>query len=192
MHQHIMRIIGVVVATTLLLALTGCTDWSTHKKWPKEYEFQGQKVQLHRTYLTGDYDTEDTAPGQDPALYHTYYAYEEGNKQIRHGKATWWYDTGKPKAEVMYVHGVKQSRTNFHLSGKVREKVLYTPEGEDAKFYDKEGRLVGRQLYDAGTGKRTYILRGKIVPLDDFMFEINRSVYGSNYILRPGPGKPGT
>jgi len=177
MQQRLRRFAPAAVALGLLLAPCACTDWSTHKKWPRKHEFQGQAVELHRGYRVGDYDVPDAVPGQDPAKFHTYYAYMKDGKEVLHGRATWWYDERKPKAQVVYVHGKKQSRTSYYRDGKVRERVEHDKDGERALFYDRNGRLIGTQLYDRKSGKRTFRIGNRIVPEDEFFFEINRLIY---------------
>ena len=160
------------------LLVVGCARQDSHKHWPKRHVFMDQEVEFRTEHRTGDYDTHDTVPGQKPATIQTYYVYVKDGKEVRHGKYTAWYAEGKPKAETTFVHGRKQDRTVYFYAGAVAEKVKVTPGGSEAWFYDKQGQLVGRQLYNKKTDRRTYLLADKIVPENDFMHEIARRVYG--------------
>ena len=178
MMRQIRFVTLAVLAGGALLAGCKGTDWSSHKNWPKQHEFQGQIVQFHRSFLPGDYDAEDAALGVKPATIQTYYSYEKDGIEILHGKYTAWYEEGKPKAVTVYVHNKKQSSTKHFYEGGVRERLEVHEDGEERFFHDRGGKRIGRQLYDTKTGKRTCMLGDRIVPLDDFMFEINRRVYG--------------
>jgi len=172
--------VRVLALAAMVASLSpGCarTDWSSHKNWPKKASFRGAEVLFHRAYRTGDYDTDDTAPGQQPATIQTYYSYVKNGKEIRHGKYTAWYAEGKPKAETVFVHGEIRDRTTYFFNGKVRERVRKSDDGEEAMFYDRSGALVGRQLYDRKSRKLTYLIGGKVVSGTDFWYEVNRRVY---------------
>ena len=177
MKRQLPRAVLSIIAATVWTSGLACTDWSRHENWPQQYKFQGRLVQLYRTYLTGDFDAENVQPGQQPAMFHTYYAYIKAGQQVRHGKSTWWYAAEKPKAEVIYVHDRKTDRTTWYPSGVIAEQVKTCEDGERSEFFDKTGRLLGNQLDDKNTGKLTCILRGKTVTLDEFMAEISRVVY---------------
>ncbi len=178
MAQYL-RFIALAILT-MCISLTGCgrPDWSTHAGWPEKYEFQGQAVQRHTKYVTGDDEADKVARGQKPAMFHTYYSYEKAGERILHGKYTAWYAKGKVKSETTYIHGQKQDRTAYYFSGTVSERLTKTKDGEQSKFFDRQGKLIGEQMYDKGTDTLTCTLRGQIVSLDDFMAEIHREVYG--------------
>ena len=165
------------LGAVLACGLCSCTDWSTHKGWPAQYSFKGVKVHYCRAYLTGDYDAATAQPGQAPATIVSYYAYEKDGRDVRHGRATWWYDEGKRKAEATYVHGELRDRTSWYRNGGVREKATKGTDGEEATFHDREGKMVGKQMYDARTRKRTCLLNGREVTLEEFMAELNRRIY---------------
>ena len=178
MSQHFGRLAVLAAAGGLLLASAGCTNWTDRTQWPQEHKFQGQIVRRHHEYLTGDYDTDMVKAGQTPAEYCNYYAYVDGGKTIRHGRAAWWFPNGKIKAECIYVHGKKTDRSMYYPTGVLAERVKTSDDGERGEFFDKAGKLFGTQQYDNRTKKRTYVLRGKPVPQDDFMFEYARVVLG--------------
>jgi len=178
MTCHLARLTVSAVALGLLLAATGCTDWSDRTQWPQEREYEGQIVRKHREYLTGDYDTDKVKTGQTPAEYCNYYAYIENSRRVRHGRAAWWFPNGKIKAECLYVHGKKKDRSMYYPSGVLAERVKVTDDGERAEFFDKAGKLFGTQQYDNLTRERTYVLRGRPVGQDDFMFEYARIILG--------------
>lgn len=178
MTCHLARLTVSVVALGLLPAAAGCTDWSDRTQWPREREFEGRIVRMHREYLTGDYSTDEAAEGRTPAEYCNYYAYIENGQPVRHGRAAWWFPNGKVKAECIYVHGKKKNRSIYFASGVLAERVKVTADGERAEFFHKSGELFGTQQYDKLTGKRTCILRGRPVTMNDFMFEYARVVLG--------------
>jgi len=176
MTRHLTRLGPLAVVCGLLSG--GCINWEDRTKWPGERTFQDQVVQLHHEHLTGDYDTEVVREGQTPAKYCNYYAYLKNHKRIRHGRAAWWYDDKRLKAECIYVHGRKTDRSMYFPNGVLAERVEVDHDGETARFYDKSGKLFGRQEYDNLTRKRTYILRGQIVSENDFQFEYAKVVLG--------------
>ena len=177
MKRQMQKLLLTGMVGCFLLSQIACTDWSNRKKWPEKYKFQGQTVQFHQDYITGDQDVPDVQKGQSPSIRHTYYSYVKAGKEIRHGKSTCWYDDSKKKTETTYVHGVRQDFTAWYPNGKICEKVEKSPDGEERTFFDKNGKRIGVQYYDRKSKKRTFVLRGKIVPKDDFIFEINRLVY---------------
>ena len=177
MNQWIGSVALAGMVVVCACGLCSCTDWSTHKGWPAQYSFQGVKVHYSRAYQTGDYDAATAQPGQAPATIVSYYAYDKDGQEVRHGRATWWYDEGRRKAEATYVHGELRDRQSWYLSGTVREKATKDAGGEEATFYDRQGKMVGKQMYDARTRKRTFLLNGQEVTLDEFMAELNRRIY---------------
>lgn len=180
MERHFLRLAAATVAAGLLLS--GCTNWSSPNKWPRQYKFQGHSVQLYQRYVSGDYDTEEAQPGQEPATLYTYYAYVKDGREVRHGRATWWYVAGRPKAQTTYVHGVKQDRKSWYPDGTLRESVKVTDAGEESLFFDRAGRQFGSQTWDRASGKLTCRLGDKVVPLEKFMQEVARICYGRTRI----------
>ncbi len=176
MTRHLIRCVSLAVVCGLLSA--GCVNWKDRKQWPGEHEYQNQVVQKHHEYLTGDYDTKDVRQGQMPAKYCNYYAYMKGGKLVRHDRAAWWYDDGQLKAVCIYVHGKTMDRSMYYPNGVRAERVEVDDDGERALFYDKAGKLFGRQEYDNQTRKRTYVLRDKIVSENAFQFEYAEVVLG--------------
>lgn len=180
MTRHLTRLVPLAVVCGLLSG--GCVDWADRTDWPRERKFEGQFVQKRHEFLTGDYDTKEVVEGQTPAKYCNYYAYMKNGKLVRHGRAAWWYKDDKLKAECIYEHGKKKNRKMYFPNGVLAERVEVNNDGERANFYDKTGKLFGTQRYDNLTAKRTYLLRGKVVPQDDFMFEYARIVMGINRV----------
>ena len=176
MTRHFTRLGSLAVVCGLLSA--GCVNWEDRTKWPGEHKFQGQIVQIHHEYLTGDYDTLKVREGQKTAKYCNYYAYMKDAKRVRHGRASWWYDDGQLKAECIYVHGRKTDRSMYYPNGVRAEHVKVGDDGEHAEVFDKTGKLFGRHEYDNQTRIRTYVLRGKPVEQDDFYFEYAKVVLG--------------
>ena len=183
MKRHIAWMIVATVGVSTLLSTGGCTDWSQARKWPRQHKFQGRAVQLFQRNLTGDHDAEDVARGQQPARFETYYAYiDPDGKEVRHGKSTWWYSDGKRKSITTFVDGERQDTTKYYPDGTIREKTTRDLGGEKIVFYDRRGKVIGRQMYDKGSRKLTCFMDGKIVTLDDFMAKIGREVYGQTRI----------
>ena len=178
MQRHLQRGMLAAVAAAILATGAGCTNWGDHTKWPKKLKFEGVEVALHQSYLTGDHDTDEVQRGQRPATYHTYYSYVKDGEEFKHGKSTWWYEKGLPKAETVYRHGKPGDSTSWYYQGGVRNKTLRTEDGERQLFRYPNGKLFGKQLYDRKKNKLTFLRNGKKVSKEDFMFELGKEIYG--------------